>query len=47
MIKTVYNFNKMVIEMLSKMNHRLESKYHLVPLSFDEVAMNLNGRIKE
>ena len=46
MIKVVYNMNKNIISLLSKLNSKLESKYKLVPLSFEEVALNLNNRMK-
>lgn len=47
MVKIVYNINSMVIDLLSKMNSKLERRYGLVPLSFDDVALNLNSRYEE
>lgn len=46
MIKVVYNMNKSIISLLSKLNSKLEQHYKLVPLSFEEVALNLNNRMK-
>ena len=46
MIKVVYNMNKAVIHLLSNLNSKLEQKYKMVPLSFDELALNLNNRTK-
>jgi hypothetical protein len=46
MIKIVYNMNKSLIDLLSRLNSKIEIKYNMVPLSFEEVAMNLNNRIK-
>jgi len=46
MIKIVYNMNKSIISLLSNLNSKLEQKYKLVPLSFEEVALNLNNRMK-
>lgn len=46
MIKMVYNMNKAIISLLSGLNSKLEQKYKLVPLSFDELALNLNSRTK-
>lgn len=47
MLKIVYNMNKSVANMLLKINSKLEIKYGMVPLSFSEVALNLNDRYKE
>lgn len=44
MTRIVYNINQMVINKLSKLNGKLETKYGFVPLSFEEVATNLNAR---
>jgi hypothetical protein len=46
MIKIVYNMNKSLIDLLSRLNSKIEIKYNMVPLSFEEVAMNLNNRVK-
>ena len=46
MIKIVYNMNKSLIDLLSRLNSKIEIKYKMVPLSFEEVAMNLNNRTK-
>ena len=46
MIKTVYNMNKAIISLLSKLNSKIELRYNMVPLSFDELALNLNNRTK-
>ena len=47
MIKVVYNMNSSVISLLSKLNSKIEAKYNLVPLSFRDVALNLNNRYEE
>lgn len=47
MIKIVYNMNKTIISLLSTLNSKLEQRYNWVPLSFDEVAMNLNNRYEK
>lgn len=47
MIKVVYNMNISVISLLSKLNSKIEAKYNLVPLSFRDVALNLNNRYEE
>jgi len=47
MIKIVYNMNKTIIGLLSTLNSKFEQKYNWVPLSFDEVAMNLNNRYEK
>lgn len=47
MIKIVYNINSSIISLLSKLNSKIEVKYNMVPLSFDEVAMNLNNRYEK
>ncbi len=44
MVRTVYNMNSMIIRLLSGLNSKLEQKYKFVPLSFEEVALNLNNR---
>lgn len=44
MIKIVYNMNKGIINLLSKLNSKIEVKYSMVPLSFEDVALNLNNR---
>ena len=44
MTRIVYNINRIVINKLSKFNNKLETKYGFVPLSFEEVATNLNLR---
>lgn len=46
MIKIVYNMNKVIINLLSGLNSKLEQKYKMVPLSFDELALSLNNRTK-
>ena len=47
MIKVVYNMNISVISLLSKLNSKIEAKYNMVPLSFRDVALNLNNRYEE
>lgn len=47
MIKVVYNMNISVISLLSKLNSKIEAKYNVVPLSFRDVALNLNNRYEE
>lgn len=47
MIKIVYNMNNAIINLLSKLNSKIEVKYGMVPLSFDELALNLNNRYME
>ena len=47
MIKIVYNMNKTIISLLSKLNSKIEVKYNMVPLSFRDVALNLNNRYEE
>ena len=44
MVKIVYNMNNTIISLLSKMNSKLEQRYQLIPLSFEDVAVNLNNR---
>ena len=44
MFRFIYNVNMMVINKLSKLNSKLETKYGFIPLSFEEVAANLNQR---
>ena len=44
MFRFIYNVNKIVINRLSKLNSKLETKYGYIPLSFEEVATNLNQR---
>ena len=47
MIKLVYNMNSSIISLLSKLNSKIEAKYNMVPLSFRDVALNLNNRYEE
>lgn len=47
MIKLVYNMNSSIISLLSKLNSKIEVKYNMVPLSFRDVALNLNNRYEE
>lgn len=44
MIKIVYNMNNAIINLLSKLNSKIEVKYNMVPLSFEDVVLNLNNR---
>lgn len=47
MIKLVYNMNKTIISLLSKLNSKIEVKYNMVPLSFRDMALSLNSRYEE
>lgn len=47
MIKIVYNINSSIISLLSKLNSKIEMKYNMVPLSFEDVALSLNKRYEE
>lgn len=47
MIKLVYNMNRSIISLLSKLNSKIEAKYNMVPLSFRDMALNLNNRYEE
>ena len=47
MIKIVYNMNRSIISLLSKLNSKIEAKYNMVPLSFKDVALSLNSRYEE
>lgn len=47
MIKIVYNINSIIINLLSRLNSKLEDRYNMIPKSFDEVALNLNNRYEK